>query len=89
MKDSRQLFNKYKSGKDFIKAAEKSENVVSIRQGKGDHVIIRVKGYKPESIPMHKEIATGTRWNLIKFFVKAGIIVFVLAYIFLKINYLI
>jgi hypothetical protein len=35
--NKRGLFNKYKSGKDFIKAAEKSENVVSIRQGKGDH----------------------------------------------------
>ena len=89
MKDSRQLFNKYKSGKDFIKAAEKSENVVSIRQGKGDHVIVTAKNGKSIPVPMHREIATGTRWNLIKFFVKAGIIVFVLAYIFLKLNYLI
>ena len=89
MKDKRQLFNEYKSGQDFLRAAQKSDKVVSIRQGKGDHVIIRVKGYKPESIPMHKEIATGTRWKLIKFFLKAGIIVFVLAYMFLKINYMI
>ena len=89
MKDSRQLFNKYKSGKDFIKAAEKSENVVSIRQGKGDHIIVRTGEGQSIPVPMHKEISIGTRWKLIKLFLKAGIIVFVLAYVFMKINYMI
>ena len=57
----RQLFTEYKSGRDFIKAAEKSPNVVSIRQGKGDHVIVRAEGQAPISVPMHRELAPGTR----------------------------
>ena len=56
----------------FIKAAEKSENVVSIRQGKGDHFIVRTGEGQSIPVPMHREIRTGTRWKLIKLFLKAG-----------------
>lgn len=57
----RQLFNEYKSGRDFVRAAERSPNVVYIRQGKGDHVIVRAKNGEQRSVPMHRELATGTR----------------------------
>lgn len=77
----RKLFNEYKSGDDFVRAAQKSDNVVAIRHGKGDHVVIQAKDGTHITVPMHKEISTGLRWKLIKLFIRAGIIIAIVVYI--------
>jgi hypothetical protein len=73
------MYSKYKSGNDFVKAAEQSPNVVSIRYGKGDHVVIKAKNGESIVVPMHDEIATGLRHKLIKIFMAAGILGLIIA----------
>ena len=79
----KQLFNKYKGGPELRRAAEKGISkgtVARIREGKGDHFIVYPadKRYDPIPVPNHREIATGTRIEIIKKFVEAGIILLLL-----------
>ncbi len=73
-----QLFNDYKSGWDLVKAAEKSDKVKALRQHGGSHVIVETVSGESRPVPLHDELSTGTRWKLIKWFIKMGIIVAIL-----------
>ncbi len=86
--DKNHLYNKYKHGKDLLSAAKHGEladppTVDHIRNGKGDHVIVYPIGYPPIAVPVGHEIPRGLLDKLLKLFIKAGIIVAVLAIMFM------
>lgn len=77
---SKKRLDKCKSGKDFVKYAERHQNYRGGRQ-KGSHRII--KGTKPgiAVIPVHgsKDLPTGTRHSVIKMLTGIGITLLILA----------
>jgi hypothetical protein len=76
-KTKAQLFAEYSSGKDFRKAAEKAMRtgeVVAIRETGSSHFVVIFADGSEQSVPNHQEIATGTRWAILKSFMAAGVI---------------
>ena len=78
-----------KKGKDFIKAAEKSDKVKSFRQN-GSHVIITVNNGESVVVPDHNchDLGTGLRVKLLKRFIQLGIIVGCLVFAMIQLNLL-
>lgn len=78
------------SGKDWMKLASQYEGkdtpaggkIECVRQGKGDHVVVRAVmptgEHSSEVIPMHRELATGTECSIKKWFMKLGLILSIL-----------
>ena len=50
-----------KTGKEFLRLAQKSDKVTQIREGKGSHIVVKFKNKTSISVPMHgnKQLAKG------------------------------
>ena len=64
---------KHNSGKYYVDQAKR--NHLDVKNGRGDHVKIYADGARPMTVPMHRELATGTECAIRKWFLKLGILV--------------
>lgn len=68
-----------RSGKDYVKAAEKAG--LKVKNGKGDHMKIyspngeKVRGRSMMVVPMHRELANGTESAIRKWLTGLGVLV--------------
>ena len=69
------------SGKDYVKAAQKAG--MTTRNGKGDHVVITASDGHTMTVPLHKELRNGTEHAVRKWLLKYGIVVSLLAIVYL------
>lgn len=74
--------HKCKSGSDFLRYAEKQERAgkCEIRRCKSSHAMVKVEGFGAQTIPVHadKQLGPGLLRALVKWFVLAGLGLFVL-----------
>lgn len=58
-----------KTGKDLVRLAEKSDQVIRVRSGKGSHFIVEFKNGTNVSIPVHgnEQISKGLLNKIIKY----------------------
>jgi len=65
--------HKCKSGKDFVKYAKRQG--CEVRTCKSSHVMVKVEGHGAMTVPTHgnKQLGTGLRRVIIKFFLAAGL----------------
>lgn len=78
-----------RKGKEFIKLAENSPKVKSLRQN-GSHVIITCDNGESVVVPDHNchDLGTGLRMKLIKRFIQLGIIVGCVLFAVIQLNLL-
>ncbi len=69
------------SGEKFVKAAKKAG--MTTRNGKGDHVVITASDGHTMTVPLHKELRNGTEHAVRKWLLKYGIVVSLLAIVYL------
>ena len=65
-----------KTGKEFLRLAQKSDKVTQIREGKGSHIVVKFKNKTSISVPMHgnKQLAKGLQRKILRIFKAAGAI---------------
>ncbi len=61
------------SGKYYADLAEK--HGLRVENGRGDHIKIYAPNERPMTVPMHRELATGTEHTIRKWFIRLGILV--------------